>query len=470
MLIVLPLLCFLALVVALLRRGWAAGPGDACLKSALLWGCLVTGITEGLGYCRLLTTGPVAALWSVATLTALAIALWRRPEEVPWRGGLWRPETLSDWSLLGGIVTVLALTGLTALWAAPTNYDSMTYHLVRIGYWMQQRDLAFFPTHIRRQLHLAPWSEFTLLNLILLTGSDRLVNLVQWFSLAGCTLGSGLIARQLGGPPRAQLLAGLLTTTLPMAVLQASSTQTDLVGSFWLVCLVYHLLQLLAAPRLSLCLAAGVSLGLAVLTKGTGYVFAAPLLAWFLGALRSRRALPFRRLAAASLLAGVAALGLNSPFYIRNYNFYGNPLGPEGEDPPEAAFKFRNDGLSWKYLASNAVRNLGIALATDVDRLNTRIDRAARAIHHGLGLAIDDPHCTWPYCQFGVGGAHHLPKRHEDLAANSSHLVLFLFLGVGAIVRGRVLPGPRRLRWAGPWSGGFFSSPGCSAGSPGTTV
>ncbi len=40
---------------------------------------------------------------------------------------------------------------------------------------------------------------------------DRLANFVGWYAFAASALAAGLIARQLGGGPRTQLAAGLLS-------------------------------------------------------------------------------------------------------------------------------------------------------------------------------------------------------------------------------------------------------------------
>ncbi len=82
------------------------------------------------------------------------------------------------------IAIALLVTFVVALVAAPNNYDSMTYHMTRVAYWMQHHTVAHFPTHNTRQIFMSPWVEYVILHLQVLSfGSDRLVNLVQWGSL-----------------------------------------------------------------------------------------------------------------------------------------------------------------------------------------------------------------------------------------------------------------------------------------------
>jgi hypothetical protein len=53
-----------------------------------------------------------------------------------------------------------------------------------------------------------------------------------------------LIAKQqLGANQTGQLIAAVFVATIPMGILQASSTQNDYVLSFWLICFVYFIEQ-----------------------------------------------------------------------------------------------------------------------------------------------------------------------------------------------------------------------------------
>jgi 4-amino-4-deoxy-L-arabinose transferase-like glycosyltransferase len=100
--------------------------------------------------------------------------------------------------------------------------------------------------------------------------------------MLGSLVGVSLIAQQLGGPPHSQVLATVVCTTIPMGILQASSSQTDYVVAFWLVCLVYFLGRLVrhrGSKHHSVdMLCVGASLGLAVLTKPTAYFIALPFI------------------------------------------------------------------------------------------------------------------------------------------------------------------------------------------------
>jgi 4-amino-4-deoxy-L-arabinose transferase-like glycosyltransferase len=52
-------------------------------------------------------------------------------------------------------------------------------------------------------------------------------------------IGISLITKELGGNKTAQVISSLFCITLPMGILQSTSTQTDYVASLWIVIMVY---------------------------------------------------------------------------------------------------------------------------------------------------------------------------------------------------------------------------------------
>jgi len=89
------------------------------------------------------------------------------------------------------------------------------FHMSRVVHWIQNKSVAHYPTHILRQLHQNPWSEFGILQFQILSSSDRLANLVQWFSMVGAVLGVSLIAKRLGADLRGEVFAAVTVATVP---------------------------------------------------------------------------------------------------------------------------------------------------------------------------------------------------------------------------------------------------------------
>jgi len=349
------------------------------------------------------------------------------------------------WLGLGGLI---AATGLIALAAPPNTWDSMTYHMGRVAHWAQNGRVAPFATHIPRQLQYPPWAEFAILQLQVLSGGDRLANLVQWGAYVGCLGGAGLIAARLGADRGGQTLAGVVAATLPMALLQATSTQNDLVVSLWLVCLVvFGTERPLRRGSTSL---AGASLGLAALTKFTGLLFGLPLAAGLV-LWQARQGDRAAALAKMVVLAGVIVVALNAGHAARTLGLVranGWRLGeapasraaapmptlsstPSVSSPPVAGpastrrrfpAPARQVNQIWDApaLASNILRNVGLYLGTPWPVVNDRLSALIAAAHAWIGADPGDPATTYPRGSYR--GVVFTP--HEDSAGDVVHLAL----------------------------------------------
>ena len=460
MLLTLPLLCFALLFDAISRRRQERGaqsheatdPRGAFLAAAVLWGVVLTLITEGLSLFNWLTPLALTLCWAAATLAAALAAARVAPSRLLPR--LERPASggLLTLGLIAPIAIAILATGLIAIVGWPNNYDAMNYHLSRVGHWAQNQSVGFYPTHISHQLYYPPWAEYAVLHLTLPGGDDRYANFVQWFAMLGSLAGASLIAKRLGAGPRGQLFSALFCATLPMGILQASSTQNDYVASFWLVCLTERLLawKTLATgsdgdrpPSIVHSLGVGGSLGLALLTKGTAYLFALPLLAIPLTGRASGR---FNEWKHAALIA-LVVLGLNGPHYARNFQLYGWVLGPSLPGAPKSLDDPQdqtNESLSLPILLSNLVRNTALHLGTPFPAVNTTLEDAIRSGHAWLGIDPDDPRSTWLRTSFRIPPV----TTNENRAGNPLHLLLI----VGACLALAASPRSRQTRQAGTYA------------------
>ncbi|MEV1158224.1 glycosyltransferase family 39 protein [Micromonospora chokoriensis] len=200
----------------------------------------------------------------------------------------WRTAGRGERLLVGTIAGLVLVELLVALLAEPNNFDSQTYHLPKVEHWVAQGDLEFWPTAIHRQVTIPPGAEYLLLHLRLLTGGDQLHNLVQWAAGVLCLLVAARITAQLGGGRRAQLLTAFVLATTPMVVLQATSTQTDLVCAAWVTCAATLVLDgLRRRTGWGTLLGLGAATGLTAVTKTSGLIAVGPLLVlWGLAQLR----------------------------------------------------------------------------------------------------------------------------------------------------------------------------------------
>jgi hypothetical protein len=435
-----PVLAWLAAALLLLRHsGPSRSVRDSLLAASVLaGGWLVLG-TELLGLSRAVRFGPVLLWWAVPAL-AMTILLAR--DRSGWREWLpGRPRLArGEWLLLAGVLFPLGWSLCQALLAPPNNIDSLSYHLPRQVYWMQQASVENYATSSLRQIAMPPLTEFAGLHLMVLTGSDRFHNLVQWTALV-LTLGAvSLLTRRFGGTALAQLLSALWVATIPMAFLQASNTKNDVVVALWTCLLGVWVLRLATDDELPLRQAflIGLAFGLLVLTKGTGLVFGLPIAGLMLVLLlrrHRRRALP------ALLVMTFCVVALNAGALLRNHAAFGTPFP---NDPAiHGGQTLVNELVSGRALVSNAVRNVAPHLASPSAALNGALTRVVLDLHERLGLDVNDPRTTFLEGRFR---GYSFTPANEDYAAAPVHALMLLLLLPGlALARSHDTRAPARM-------------------------
>lgn len=414
-LLLLPAAAFLLLFLLFQASEPGAGRASAVLRAATAWGVALAALTEGLSLAGALGRGPIVAAWGL-TVAGLGAVWWRRGRPVI-RAERPRLGRGAPWLLLP-VALILLGTLLSAALGWPNQWDSMVYHLSRVDHWLQNRSVAFYPTHVIRQLFNPPGAEYVILHLRALGGDDRWSNAPQWLAMAGSLAGAAAIAGRLGAGSRGRLFAVVVAATIPMGILQASGTQNDYVAAFWLVCMAD---AVLSPPSRARTLQLGAAMGLALLAKGTALLFAPALLL----ALPELTGGPWARRLRLGGSAALLALALNGGHWARNTAVFGWPLGPRGSGSADGVRdKLTNDAAGPRVVASNLIRNLTLHLGTPIPRLNRALETATLRTHAALGIAVDDPRTTRLYSdtRFAVRGEPADPDR----TGNPVHLLLAL--------------------------------------------
>lgn len=395
---------------ALKRRHPQWGWGEAYLAATLVLGTGMALLTEVLSPLHLLDTRVARGLGLLLTVWSGAVGMRRGPR-------LARPHPSMAWLLPG---LVLATTALVAWKSPPNTPDALSYHLARVIHWAQNGSVAPYPTHVLRQIYNMPWAEEAMLWLRLWHGNDAWANFVQWWALAGSFVALALLAREVAGAEALPWVLGL-AATLPMALLQASSTQNDLVTGYWMLAFVFWLLRYQAEGSRAAGLYAGLALGLALRTKATAYVWALPWGLWFAWSLARRRA------ARVAAVAGLAVVALTAGPLTRNTQVFGHPFASTAIQ--EA---YLNEVHSFRALASNLIRNTAVHYRFSYF-VYSRVHRWVYMLHEWLDFDESDPRTTWQNYPFP---GTHLRVPNEDTTGAPFHFLLLCLASVWAFARG----------------------------------
>jgi hypothetical protein len=420
--IALPPIAFLLFFLVLRKKGVYGR--RACLAAATFCGSSVVLMTEILSIPAAVTRSGVAICWLAIDVACLVVYLKLersandsapQPADVDAAN-----EDLDRTSkiLLFGCGIIIVLVAITGLLTPPSGIDALSYHLPRMVMWINDHNVAFYPTPDYTQLIYGAFSEYSIMHTVLLWGSDRFTNMVQVVSFLGCAVAVSYIVKLLGGDRRIQALAAVICITIPEGILEASGPKNMYSASFWIATTTVFLLAANRDPSWLNTICIGLAAGLAVFTKGTAYIILpfVVLVCWVAGSGIAR----IRLLKRGAVLV-VLVLAINGPQYVRNYEFDGSPLGASSKlHYGELQLTIQDIGV--KSTLANVLRNISLQIGTPFESLNLKLEHGFRKAIQTFGVNPDDPRQVvfeQPYL------VNHL-SFNEFLAGNPLHFVLLL--------------------------------------------
>lgn len=341
------------------------------------FGVCVLFSTESLSAFKLFSFFPLCVFWAIVFAAVfLFVFISIKQKKISFNSYPFSPLHAADNFFLLIIVILAIFLCLIAFMTPPNTWDAMTYHLARVAHWIQNKTVAFYPTHIERQLYINPFAEYWIAQfLILFKGADQWANMVQWLSMAGSLIGISLIARELGLPRSGQILSVFLVITLPNAIVQSVSTQTDFVATVWIVTAVYFILKNINSPQATNVWAISMAAMLAFYTKGSSLFILVPFWSWmFLGQLRSKHWWHGVLIAATLSVTMLFLL-------LRNYLSLGNTVFPQ-----EHGHLLALNNLSG--IISNLTLHYGMHLRTGFIGTDNVLGECIENMHRLLGMTI----------------------------------------------------------------------------------
>lgn len=359
------------------------------LRGVLVWSVLIWLQTNILSCLDLIRGDIIAALWLIF-FAILAVFLFRERKN-------WRLPSVRGWDWIPVIIAFFAL--IVALAYPPNNYDVLAYHMPRVLHWLQNGSLAPYATTVDRQIGMPPFNSLVALQSYAPYNLDYFVNLGQWLAYTGCVVGVRQITVALGGAETARNAAVIFAATTPAAITQASNTESCLMVSFYLLAMAWTWILWLreTKPGRQTTILFGLSLGFAILSKGSAYPAALPfvlVVAW--RCVRQPKTAFLSGLVAASLIIIV-----NAPHLYRNLSGEGN-LVAGGERnilkrPTPATFlnnAIYNFVSNEPPLLANGGRETLMAFS---DKLGIRQDDEEIFPFGGLKFALDHYHNSDTY-------------------------------------------------------------------------
>jgi hypothetical protein len=415
MMAMIPIICFTELVLVLGNLGSKPDWSRSFLRAAIIWGCYSVISLEIVSLFSWISALSLSLTWLLPSI-GLGVVLYRNYRH---SNDIQLPKfTLpTDWINRGFVFSigiVLLVTLIVAWVVPPQTADSYVYHMSRVAHWAQNHSIRPYATGIRFQNTMSQAAELIVLHLYVLAGSDRWVNLVQWFAMIGSLIGVSLVASQLRAHRTGTFFAMAFVASLPMGIVQASSTMTDYVITFWIICAVSEGLHLMQGhTHWSDALFLGSSVGLAIATKPTAFAFLLPF-AILIPIGLFRKVKP-ARFFVTSILVLLCITVLNLGHFARNNALYGSPLGHEG-----TLSRHANEQINGKVILSNIIRHASLHAGTYWDGVNDWIYEQIVKIHVKIGQDINDPRTT--FTEFRILK----PNTQENIVTNPIHAYLIV--------------------------------------------
>ena len=373
-------------------------PGYIICINTLIWTTYLYLITEILSIFHLLSTVFVAILWIIYTIICIAYCLRNKNEFTDILHDALSnvrriPEILMNDPVLSLLVFIIVFISIRstflALITAPNNYDSMTYHLSRIMFWIQDHSVSYYDTNIKRQLISPPLAEYINLHVILLTGGDIFVNMLQNLSSYGCIILMYSVLRRIGCSEKWSATGVLLMLTMNAYYAESISTQVDLAGTFYLFIILYLLSDIIFSENrltiknsLTRYIFIGVGTGLLYLVKSNAEISVAVILLFVL-IYRICKKDRIRDLILLFAVIGICSFALACPGFVRNYRYCGDILASEYMGSISIGT------LSPKYVLVNILKNCAIV---SVNRSNAPfLTHIMNRICSILGVDINSP-------------------------------------------------------------------------------
>ena len=335
-----------------------------------------------------------------------------------------------------GFLSLVLLFG--AIFTVPYNYDSMTYHLARIGYWIDHKSVAHYITNIDRQVYSPVLAEYNLLHMMLLSGNDTFLNFFQYFCMFAAAYFIYKCAQKLGVNQLFALFGTFVFMLMPLTISQSITTQNDLFAALIFILFVYKLLDVICYDKIVLdgeqildIVMLGLLVAYAYLAKTSVCASMIMFMPWLL-VVRLGKNDDFKKLISSVGIAVVSIVVPVSETLVRTYLSSGSLMTSTASGNIMVATK------NVKYIIVNILKNFSMLITQNYYRpLNGFIYRIA--IGTGEKLQVEVNHESIAF--HGFDFLHHM-NMGEDMYSHDktpSAFVAYLAVIAGVILIGMIV-------------------------------
>jgi hypothetical protein len=307
---------------------------------------------------------------------------------------------------------------ILAIFIPPNNWDSMAYHLPRIEHWIQNKNIYPYPTNIVRQVLTSPLSEYIIANFQILASTDSFSNLVQFASFIFILFSATLIFSILKIGLKGQFFLLLALLSLPMMLFQATTTQTDLLASFFFLSFIFFVLLIIQTKDnfktnfIYLVL----SLTLGILTKYHIAILTAPIVTYLLFNLIKKK--NNKNTIFAFLISCLTIAIILAPLFVRNIYFFGSITGKDLFDEKATII---NSTISLQNMLSNNLKHIVDFISIPINGYNNLLISVNHSLHNLIGVSENMPDNNWAGESFTVNN-----YLNEDTAGSIIHTLLII--------------------------------------------
>jgi len=235
--------------------------------------------------------------------------------------------------LLFGTLLVVSVTNLIlVLFTPPNEWDSMTGHLNRVIRYIQRGTMAHFGG-TNWNMDTYPKSPTTIqIYCYLISGKiENAMKLIHYLSYWITVVAVFGMAQRIGRNLSASLFCALAYSMFLDFLVQAVSTETDIVLTAYLSCLLYYLFTYFNTRENKYLYLTGLAFGVALGHKVT-FIFLLPSIFFIMVYtvfIAPSLAVFFKRFWSLALAIGLSVLVYTLPTgYIKNIQVFGHPIGP----------------------------------------------------------------------------------------------------------------------------------------------